>query len=138
MASFTDMNGLWSGWFRYSLLTDRVPFTAWIDDTASILTGSILEPNTFSSAEIDDLQALVSGTRVGSAVTFIKTYVPGQAAHEHPISYSGQVTDDFEHVAGTWSFSEAILGTGPFEMRRTSKGISEGILRDVMASVGAL
>lgn len=137
MAEFIDLNGLWSGWYAYSALSERVAFTAWIDDTSAILTGSIMEPNTFSASNIDDLQADISGTRTGHHVNFVKIYGEGQGAHGYPISYEGETTPDFQRVDGTWSFANPALGTGLFEMVRASRGVSEGILREVMISAGS-
>ena len=136
MAEFSDLNGLWSGWYAYSALSERVAFTAWIDDTSAILTGSIMEPNTLSAFNIDDLQADISGTRTGRQVNFVKIYGERQGAHGYPISYVGETTPDFQCVDGTWSFANPALGAGLFEMVRASRGVSEGVLREVMVSVG--
>ncbi|MEO0816501.1 MAG: hypothetical protein AAFX86_04260 [Pseudomonadota bacterium] len=133
MASVRDMNGLWSGWYTYSTLSEPVPFTAWIDDSAGLLTGSILEPNTFSAMDIDDLQAELAGTRLEQQIHFSKTYAAGQGAHEKPIIYEGRADEDFITVRGQWSFANPRDGKGPFELSRSSKSISEGILRDVFA-----
>lgn len=133
MASSKDMNGLWSGWYTYSNLGEPVPFTAWIDDSTGLLTGSILEPNTFSQLDVDDLQAEIAGTRLGQQIFFSKTYGPDQGAHLYPIAYDGRADEAFEIVRGEWSFADPYLGRGPFELRRSSRSISEGILRDVFA-----
>ncbi|MEL6753492.1 MAG: hypothetical protein AAFO57_05655 [Pseudomonadota bacterium] len=127
------MNGLWSGWYTYSNLGEPVPFTAWIDDSAGLLTGTILEPNTISNLDLDDLQAEIAGTRMGQDVFFSKTYGPDQGAHGLPIAYDGRVDEDFETVRGQWSFADPRNGKGPFELKRSSKSISEGILREVFA-----
>lgn len=133
MASTKNMNGLWSGWYTYSSLSEPVPFTAWFDDAAGLLTGSVLEPNTFSKLDIDDLQADIAGTRLRQQIFFTKTYGQDQGAHGLPISYDGRADEAFEMVRGEWSFSDAQRGKGPFELRRSSKSISEGILREVFA-----
>lgn len=137
MTEFKGMNGLWSGWYGYGLLSARVPFTAWVDETAFLLTGSILEPNTFAKSDLDDLQADIAGTRHGQAVVFTKTYGPRQGAHAYPISYEGSVDHEFKHVAGEWSFVAGITGSGPFELSRSSRGIGEGILREVLTPIDA-
>ncbi len=133
MATGKDMNGLWSGWYTYSSLGEPVPFTAWIDDSAGLLTGTILEPNTFSNLDIDDLQAELAGTRLGRDVFFSKTYGQGQGAHNLPIAYEGRADEDFETVRGQWSFTDPRGESGPFELKRSSKSNSEGILREVFA-----
>lgn len=131
-----DMNGLWSGWYAYSGVSEPVPFTAWFDETAGLLTGSILEPNTFSQVELDDLSADIAGTRSGADIHFVKTYGEGQGVHSHPIAYHGLADGDFQRVRGEWSFPNPGFGRGPFELARSSRGISEGILREVLAPVG--
>ena len=138
MPGIGDMNGLWSGWYGYAGLAEPVAFTAWFDETAGLLTGSILEPNTISDLDIDDLAADIAGTREGADITFVKTYGTGQGVHSHPISYSGLADGDFRRVRGEWMFPDPSYGRGPFELARSSRGISEGILREVLAPVGGL
>lgn len=137
MSGFRDMNGLWSGWYGYGLLSSRVPFTAWIDETALLLTGTIMEPNTFAKSDLEDLQAEIAGTRQGQSILFSKTYRERQGAHGLPISYEGTVDERFQHVAGEWRFVSGLNGSGPFELSRSSRGISEGILREVLAPIDA-
>lgn len=135
MSGNGNMNGLWSGWYAYSALSEPVPFTAWVDDTAGLLTGTILEPNTFSLMDLDDLQAEIAGTRHGNHVDFTKTYNADQGVHPYHILYDGQANAAFDHIVGEWSFAGAVGGRGPFEMTRSSRSISEGILRDVLAPI---
>ena len=130
-----DMNGLWSGWYAYSGLSEPVPFTAWVDDTRGTLTGTILEPNTFSPFDLDDLQADMNGARIRSLVMFTKIYRPNQGAHDCPIQYSGTIDLEAEMIRGNWSIVAHHTVEGRFEMRRASRGISEGILRHVLAPV---
>lgn len=135
MSEPADMNGLWSGWYAYSTLSEPVPFTAWIDDSDGTLTGTILEPNTFSSVDLDDLQADIDGLRGGVSVMFSKLYRPHQGAHAYPIKYFGYMDTKTQKVRGKWSISADIRSEGPFEMQRASRSISEGILREVLAPV---
>lgn len=131
-----DMNGLWSGWYGYSVLGETVPFTAWFDETSGLLTGTILEPNTLSGLDLDDLTSEIAGTRAGADILFAKTYLPDQGVHTRPIAYEGVADGDFLRVRGEWAFADPAYGRGPFELARTSRGISEGILREVLAPVG--
>lgn len=129
------MNGLWSGWYSYEGLGQAVPFTAWIDDTGGLLLGTILEPNTFSPLDLDDLQADLSGTRDGQAVFFSKVYSDDQGAHASPILYGGEADARFERVMGRWSFPHLNGLEGRFELTRSSRGIGEGVLRKVFAQI---
>ena len=135
MASPENMNGLWSGWYAYARFSQPVTFTAWIDDTSGLLTGTILEPNTFSSQQVDDLQSEVAGTRDGHHIFFSKTYLSGQGAHDRPIAYNGLADSGFELVRGEWSFAGPHWGHGAFELKRASGSISEGILKEVFATM---
>lgn len=130
------MNGLWSGWYDYARFGEAVPFTAWLDETAGQLLGTILEPNTFSPLELDDLESEIIGIRSGSAVTFTKTYKPRQGAHRHQILYEGDIDSAMQRVRGEWAFAGGYVETGRFELARTSQSISEGVLRKVLAPVG--
>lgn len=132
------MNGLWSGWYDYAGLaglSQPVTFTAWIDDRRGHLNGSILEPNTFSLHLLDDLEADISGQRQAHAISFTKTYCPGQGAHGHEIDYSGEADARFTHVRGLWHVAIDPAAHGRFELTRSSRGFSEAILRRVLAPI---
>lgn len=137
MAGKGDMNGLWSGWYDYAGLSEPVSFTAWFDETRGILSGTILEPNTFGDPSLDDLHADITGAREGYDVAFIKLYRPDQGAHGQDIRYEGVADSDFNRVRGVWSIDAAESVAGRFELARSSRSISEAILRRVLAPVGA-
>ncbi len=136
MGAHRDMNGLWSGWYDYTGFSDPVPFTAWFDEVAGRLSGSILEPNTFAEDGLEDLEALIDGERGGLIVSFEKTYCAGQGAHALPIRYEGHADSDFEIVVGEWGFILGGFGSGRFQLTRSSRGVSDAVLRKVLATVG--
>ncbi len=118
MTGETNLSGLWTGWYGYAGDDDRVAFTAWIDDRGGLIEGSTLEPNTFSAAHLEELEAELSGLREAGAVDLIKRYRPGQGAHGLTIAYFGQIEGDGCVLAGGWSFVEADLGEGDFRLER--------------------
>ncbi len=135
MADRLDMNGLWSGWYDYLGLSEAVPFTAWIDDAGGMLAGTILEPNTFVEAGPDDLEALISGQRVATFVTFTKTYREGQGAHGLKIAYEGEADSQFQSVSGEWQIGTDPFNGGRFQLDRSSRGVGEAVLRKVLAGL---
>lgn len=136
MGKRPDMNGLWTGWYDYTGFSDPVPFTAWFDDVDGRLSGTMLEPNTFAEDALEDLEAQISGERGGLVISFDKTYCPDQGAHGLPIRYEGHADSDFEMVVGEWHFELGGYGSGRFQLSRASRGLSEGILRRVLATAG--
>lgn len=121
MAKFTDLNGIWTGSFGYPVpWKESVSFTAWIDDQAGSLSGTILEPNTFADTAAEELSATVNGARTGIDISFTKVYEPGQGAHAHEIEYSGKANSDLTWITGQWRIGGWIEASGSFEMSRQS------------------
>ena len=125
MAAFTDLNGIWSGSYGYPDRERHVSFTAWLDDQAGAIGGSILEPNTFVDTLAAELAATISGARSGTDLTFSKTYDPGQGAHNHTIQYSGRINSDFTWIVGRWRIAGWFEWSGPFEMARQSGALEK-------------
>jgi hypothetical protein len=92
-----------------------VPFLAALSEADGVLSGSIDEPNTFAPATVEQLFATLSGSRAGSAVSFVKTY-DGAAGVSHSVSYEGEVNETLTRIDGTWRISW--LSKGPFFMER--------------------
>ena len=122
MAGTQDLNGLWSGQFYYPeiLRMEPVSFTAWIDDTNGLLSGSILEPNTFADGGPSMLSASLQGERTGTGVIFTKRYEAGQNAHSENIVYSGTIAEDFKLITGKWAFERPDRMSGLFVLSRSS------------------
>ncbi len=121
MAKFTDLNGLWAGSFSYPASSmGAVSFTAWIDDKAGALGGTILEPNTFAATPAEELSSSLNGMRSGAEVAFTKVYDPGQGTHGFAIHYAGKANGDFTWIVGRWRIPGDFEWSGPFEMSRQS------------------
>lgn len=134
MSDAKDMNGLWTGWYSYQAMEHHsVPVTVWFDEASGVLTGTMLEPNTFADPAIEELSAELAGMRAGSEVIFTKRYFSAPGVHDEPIRYQGVVDDAFEYIAGSWRFDDPRMLPGVFELRRSSKGVSEALRRKAEA-----
>lgn len=114
----SNLSGFWTGVYDYPRgLKEPVPFNAVITDTDGVLTGEIIEPNTFSSAMDRELFASLAGKRDGMSVTFVKTYekVPRGG---HSLPYEGTLDSTCNRIEGTWRASPTWFG--PFVMNRTT------------------
>ena len=110
-----NIAGLWMGHYAYPSpqMGSPTPFLARIDDTDGALSGTIIEPNTIGPSS-DSLEAILSGSRMGSAVDFTKVY-DGASDAAHAVDYVGRLSDDGNTIAGVWSLAEF---DGSFEMHR--------------------
>nr|WP_295371424.1 hypothetical protein [uncultured Sphingosinicella sp.] len=109
-----NLSGLWMGSYSYpGGQGPTTPFLARIEDHDGSLAGTIIEPNTIGRSS-DELEAVLSGSRQGSAVDFTKLY-DGESDAAHAVDYVGQVSGDGNRISGVWSLAET---DGAFEMRR--------------------
>ena len=114
MANDSNLSGLWLGSFSYPAGEGPLtPFLASLEDDGGSLRGTTIEPNTIGSAS-EQLQALISGSRAGSAVDFTKMY-DGESDAAHAVDYVGRVSADGNSITGVWSLG-AVDGT--FQMHR--------------------
>lgn len=113
MSKALDIGGLWIGHYAYPLGPAAVPFLANIEDRDGALSGTIVEPNTMGTTS-DTLDAILSGSRHGSAVDFTKAY-DGASDAAHAVDYVGRLSVDGNSISGVWSLADA---DGPFEMHR--------------------
>ncbi len=109
-----NLSGLWLGSFSYpSGQGPTTPFLASLQDHEGALSGTIVEPNTIGQSS-EQLGALLSGSRAGTAVDFTKVY-DGESDAAHAVDYVGKLSADGNTVSGVWSL-ETLNGT--FEMYR--------------------
>jgi hypothetical protein len=114
MAERINLSGLWMGSFSYpDGLGPTTPFLAKLEDSDGSLSGSIIEPNTVGSSS-DQLEAVLSGSRHGSAVDFTKAY-DGASDAAHAVDYVGRLSGDGNSITGVWSLADF---DGSFEMHR--------------------
>jgi hypothetical protein len=114
VANKINLSGLWLGSFSYpDGLGPTTPFLAKLEDSDGSLGGSTVEPNTIGSSS-DQLEAVLSGSRHGSAVDFTKTY-DGASDAAHAVDYVGRLSGDGNTITGVWSLANL---DGSFEMHR--------------------
>ena len=113
MAGKANISGLWMGSYSYPWPQASVPFLARIEDRDGALTGTIIEPNTMGASS-DSLEAILSGSRHGSAVDFTKAY-DGASDAAHAVDYVGRLSGNGNSITGVWSLEDL---DGAFEMYR--------------------
>jgi hypothetical protein len=114
MAERINLSGLWMGSFSYpNGLGPTTPFLAKLEDSDGSLGGSIIEPNTIGASS-DQLEAVLSGSRHGSAVDFTKAY-DGASDAAHAVDYVGRLSGDGNTITGVWSLANL---DGTFQMHR--------------------
>jgi hypothetical protein len=102
------------GSFSYpSGLGPTTPFLAKLEDDGGSLSGGTIEPNTMGSGS-DQLEAVISGSRAGSAIDFTKMY-DGASDAAHAVDYVGRLSGDGNTITGVWSLGAT---DGSFEMHR--------------------
>ena len=121
MAGSDSLSGSWTGRYDYDNIAFGTPvsFDAVLTETGGTLRGEIVEPNTFRTEMTDTLLAVLSGTRSGSRVKFVKTYTDFEA-DDHP-HYEGQINATATRVSGRWHFPSAQGVKGPFLLARTAQ-----------------
>lgn len=121
MVATDSLSGSWTGRYDYTDLSFGAPvsFDAVLIETAGTLRGEIVEPNTFRHEATDTLLAVLSGTRTGSRVRFIKTYTDFDA-DDHPV-YKGQINATATRITGRWHFPKSPGVSGTFLLARTAQ-----------------
>lgn len=110
----SNLTGSWSGNYIYPGSLAPVPFNVELRDSGGALSGIVTEPAPpyMGGGEIE---AVLTGARSGSAVTFTKVY----DTLEHflnPVRYEGVLDEEEAEISGEWH----ILGdwSGGFVMTR--------------------
>lgn len=128
---FTSLTGAWTGVYRYPAThagVDAVPFNARLDEKGDAFTGEIDEPNTYAHPAAPRLYALVTGSRTGLDLSFIKK-MDGTGGVTHSIYYEGKADAELTRIDGIWRLSEGFSGT--FFMERA------GVAAEVAATSAA-
>ncbi|KQN24910.1 hypothetical protein ASE86_01070 [Sphingomonas sp. Leaf33] len=107
-AAADNLTGRWHG--RYTYVEDgwSNDFAAELHDVGGVLAGETRE----ASDQPDDLHpeqtAFITGSHVGSSVTFIKRY---DEMHRDAVFYDGTVDADGDEIFGRWNIGEDLSGT---------------------------
>lgn len=109
-----DVTGVWQGAF-WGAATVPVSFQVTLDDgqPGGDFTGSMVEPNTFSDADVRFLQATLVGEARNGRVSMLKTY-DGTGGVSHSVTYTGTMVSE-RRITGVWVVDGA---RGQFELAR--------------------
>ncbi|KPP93040.1 MAG: hypothetical protein HLUCCA08_10595 [Rhodobacteraceae bacterium HLUCCA08] len=132
MAEGRTLSGLWTGRYDYARpgMGDPVTFEVVLTETGRVFTGELVEPNTFRDDAGDTLMAVVSGSRDGQFVQFLKTYTDFNGL-DHPV-YEGRCNGALTRISGDWRFPAFPAVCGSFLMVRTA-GLAEEKAREAKA-----
>ena len=140
MGASDSLSGSWTGRYDYDNVAFGTPvsFDAVLTETGGTLRGEIVEPNTFRHEATDTLLAVLSGSRSGSSVQFVKTYTDFEETH-HP-QYDGQVNETATRITGRWHFpgmpgikgTFLLARTAQAAARKTAKAAAERELQDAV------
>lgn len=109
-----NISGFWVGRYVYDgMAGEAVQFLCNVTDDSGALSGTISEPNSIGGSS-RELNAIVSGSRTGSDVSFAKTY-DGASDAAHRVDYAGVLNDKGNVIAGRWSIGDY---GGDFSMKR--------------------
>ena len=134
MSAASDMNGLWSGEYRYSGNDLSVRFTAAISECDGRFSGMTLEEAAFDlHNEPEEYEATIRGDRCGQHVWFTKLYLPSTGILQPPLIYSGAVDPAFTRVTGRWVLTRDSQIDGSFTLSRVSTGAMAAVLRATTA-----
>lgn len=132
----SGLSGCWSGRYDYANPAQGAPvsFDATLEEFAGLISGNIVEPNTFRPDLSDTLLAVISGLRTGNGVRFVKTYTDFDDA-DHP-HYSGQINAAATRITGTWHFPSAPQIRGTFLLARTVNMAAKRVTKTASAKAG--
>jgi hypothetical protein len=121
MSAPDTLSGSWTGRYDYDNIAFGTPvsFDAVLTETAGTLRGEVVEPNTFRKEATDTLLAVLSGTRSGTAVAFVKIYTDFEQ-NDNP-TYEGQVNATATRITGRWHFPGMPNVKGTFLLARTAQ-----------------
>jgi hypothetical protein len=117
-ASEQNLTGVWHGIYTYPRQIGSVSFVATLIEAGSSLSGTTHEPRTVGNGVGDTVYATLSGSREGSAVSFVKTYDAAGADYRDPITYEGTLGGDGTEIEGRWTILN--VWSGKFLMIRST------------------
>jgi hypothetical protein len=128
-----SLTGLWNGLFSYPRRYDPTPFVAILIQSGASVSGTTHEPGAIKRIPGGLLYATLRGQRVGTAVSFIKTY-DGAGGWTHSVEYQGMLSGDGTEIEGRWHVPGA--WSGKFLMLRAGAK-EESIVRNASEPVGS-
>jgi hypothetical protein len=117
-----NLTGVWQGLYSYPY-GQSVSFVATLIDSGGSFSGTIHEPCILRGGTI---YATLSGTRQGSAVSFLKTYDKSAGPGYGSVQYEGVLNGDATEIEGRWTIRVLLLGfSGKFLMIRSAGKAAE-------------
>jgi hypothetical protein len=104
-----SLTGVWQGLYTYPGNGDPVPFVATLIQTGSAIGGTTHETAAVNDATRKTLYALLSGSRAGASVAFVKNY-DGTAGWSHRVDYDGALNGDATEIEGRWNINGILAG----------------------------
>lgn len=97
MADRSDVTGVWYGRYRGNVDPQENSFIALLEESGATISGSITEPDGGAGIR----RAIVSGTRDGATIRFLKQY-DGSGGWTHNVRYAGTVDAEGTAIHGGW------------------------------------
>ncbi len=117
-----NMSGEWTGVYDYPNNEDvAVPFQVKLSDIDGLISGDMIEPNTFVDSGGDKLLSVINGKREGFYITFLKIYESSEETDSYEIIYEGTINKDVTLIQGNWKTTDDMTWSGPFVMNRSKK-----------------
>jgi hypothetical protein len=124
-----NLTGVWHGLYSYSRHREPVYFVATLIHLGAMVSGSIHESEVGRRGAPLKLFAHVSGTKLGTAVSFTKVY-DGSGGWDHAVDYDGTLNGDGSEIEGMWEIKTEAGCGGRFLMIR-NPGASETATREI-------
>lgn len=124
-----DLSGRWTGMFNYPHSLPSNNFEAELRDSGGVISGVIVQPREIFEAGGGKQHAVISGSRSGMTVQWVKVYDDLGRATPH---YEGIIQPGGDEIHGEWHIPGDWSGT--FMMIRNS-GATESVEREESVTV---
>jgi hypothetical protein len=101
-AGASSLGGAWDGLYFYQGNGAPISFIAALTDAGASFNGMSQEAAILWTGDRATLYALLEGDRLGSSVSFVKTY-DGTAGWRHSVRYRGTLNAAATEIQGRWS-----------------------------------
>jgi hypothetical protein len=129
MSNPATLTGVWDGAFLQPG-EGTITFLATLIETGGAVVGSVTEPCMIPGCPISTHNASVTGSRSGSAVSFVKRYQPPGYGYTH-VFYTGTINADATEIDGHWMLANN-EGSGTFLMIRSGT-TAKAVTREVQS-----
>jgi hypothetical protein len=122
-----DLTGIWNGLYTYPD-GKSVAFVATLIESGSSLSGTTHECGLLGNTAY----ATLTGSRLDSAVSFVKKYEKHRFLYANPVVYEGTLNGDATEVEGRWTIRKILSGKflmirSPSQTAKTETKLSEPV-----------